>query len=301
MLSMEKKLNKADGKKRSYKRRPHWLKIQLPGGASFYHVNKLVRDKDLHTVCQSAHCPNIGECWNRKTATFMIMGEVCSRNCSFCAVNPGKPAPLNADEPRLVAEAIRELGLRYAVVTSVTRDDLADGGAEHFARTIEAVRRAQPGCKIEVLIPDLKGDKEALYTVLAAKPDVLNHNLETVERLYHLARPQARYARSLELLERASENGALTKSGIMVGLGETLDEVRRTMRDLLDVHCQMLTIGQYLQPSANHLPVERFVTPEEFEHLKTQGLAMGFDNVQAGPLVRSSYLADEQFTSESKS
>lgn len=282
----------------SYKRRPHWLKINLPRGVNFYQVNKLVKDKNLHTVCQSAHCPNIGECWSRRTATFMIMGDVCSRNCRFCAVVPGKPQALNSDEPRLVAEAVRDLNLRYAVITSVTRDDLPDGGAEHFAQTIQAIRRIQPGCKIEVLIPDFQGSEKDLATVLAAKPDVLNHNIETVPRLYPLARPQARYARSLELLERASKYDVYTKSGIMVGLGETLDEVRGAMRDLLDANCQMLTIGQYLQPSRNHLPVDRFVTPEEFAQLKRDGLAMGFANIQSGPLVRSSYHADEQFTTK---
>lgn len=279
-------------------RRPHWLKVKLPSGADFLHVNKLVQDKNLHTVCQSARCPNVGECWGRRTATFMIMGEVCSRNCGFCAVTPGKPQALDPEEPQNVAAAVKKLKLRYAVITSVTRDDLPDGGAQHFANTISEIRQVQPGCKIEVLIPDFKGDIAQLKTVLAAKPDVLNHNVETVPRLYSTVRPQAIYKRSLELLNRAFNLGALTKSGIMVGLGETLDEIIQTMQDLLDHNCKMLTIGQYLQPSRFHLPVKKFYEPEEFNKLKEIGLEMGFMHLEAGPLVRSSYHADEQFNNK---
>lgn len=276
-------------------RRPHWLKVKLPSGADFLHVNKLVQDKNLHTVCQSARCPNVGECWGRRTATFMIMGEVCSRNCGFCAVTSGKPQMLDSEEPANIAAAVKKLNLRYAVITSVTRDDLPDGGAKHFADTIAEIRKVQPGCQIEVLIPDFKGELEPLQIVLNAKPDVLNHNMETVPRLYKNVRPQAIYKRSLELLDRAFNLGALTKSGIMLGVGETHNEIIQTMQDLLDHKCKMLTIGQYLQPSRFHLSVEKFYEPEEFDKLKEIGLEMGFLNIQSGPLVRSSYHADEQF------
>lgn len=279
-------------------RRPHWLKVKLPTGANFHQVNQLVRNSNLSTVCQSARCPNIGECWSRKTATFMIMGDICSRNCGFCAVTPGKTRPLDPQEPELVAKAVKELNLRYAVITSVTRDDLKDGGAGHFAAVITAIRELTPGCKIEVLIPDFGGQEQPLQTVLAAGPDVLNHNLETVPRLYKTVRPQAIYERSLELLQRAARAGALTKSGIMVGLGETLAEIEQTMDDLIAVGCRMLTIGQYLPPSKNHLPVTRFYSPDEFEQLRSTGLGKGFLQVEAGPLVRSSYHADEQFHSK---
>lgn len=275
-------------------RRPHWLKVDLGGKGSFYHVKELVAGQNLHTVCQSARCPNIGECWGRKTATFMILGDSCSRNCGFCAVHNGCMEPPDPDEPRRVAEAVKSLGLRYAVVTSVTRDDLEDGGAGLFAATIHAIRQASSGCRVEVLIPDFAGSEAALELVLAAKPDVLNHNLETVPSLYARVRPQADYHQSLQLLDRARRRGAITKSGLMLGLGESDAELSATLRDLRDVDCQLLTLGQYLPPSRHHLPVERFVPPEEFDGWRETGLQMGFTHVEAAPKVRSSYHADQQ-------
>ncbi len=275
-------------------RKPHWLKVKLSGGEGFAAVRELVARGGLHTVCQSARCPNIGECWAQRTATFMLMGNVCTRSCTFCAVEHGMPLPLDPDEAERVAEAVAILGLKYAVITSVTRDDLPDGGAGHFAATIRAVRARRPGCKVEVLIPDFGGAAAALDQVIAAQPDVLNHNVETVPRLYPVVRPQADYRRSLALLARAAEAGLLTKSGLMVGLGETVEEVLATMEDLRAVGCRMLTVGQYLQPSTRHLPVHRFVPPQEFERLRAAGLAMGFSHVEAGPLVRSSYHAAQQ-------
>ncbi len=275
--------------------KPKWLKVKLPSGDNAVSVRQLLKNEKLHTVCQSARCPNIGECWSRRTATFMIMGDVCTRNCRFCAVVGGKPTTLDADEPNRVADAVKTLQLRYAVITSVTRDDLPDGGASHFAETIHAVRAAQPNCKIEVLIPDFRGAAGALKTVLDADPDVLNHNIETVPRLYPRARPMADYQQSLTLLNRAAEMGARTKSGLMVGFGETAEEIEQVMRDLLKHQCQMLTIGQYLQPTKQHLPVDRYVTPEEFAEFENKGLEMGFEHIESGPLVRSSYHADEQF------
>jgi lipoyl synthase len=276
-------------------RKPDWLKIRLPGGEHFLKVRELVKEGGLHTVCEGAHCPNIGECWNSQTATFMIMGDVCTRNCRFCAVQTGPVAPLDDQEPRRVAEAVTALNLSYAVITSVTRDDLPDGGAGHFARTIAEIRRLQPNCKIEVLIPDFQGSEAALKTVLDAHPDVLNHNIETVPRLYSLARPQAGFQRSLQLLSRAAKLNARTKSGIMVGLGETVEEMEQVMADLVNTGCRMLTIGQYLQPSKKHLPVARYVTPEEFQQYKRVALELGFEHVESGPLIRSSYHADQQF------
>ncbi|MGQ9560529.1 MAG: lipoyl synthase [Candidatus Oleimicrobiaceae bacterium] len=275
-------------------RKPPWLKVKLSGGEGFAVVRGLVEQHGLHTVCQSAHCPNIGECWGQRTATFMLMGDVCTRSCTFCAVEHGMPLPLDPDEAQRVAEAVATLGLEYAVITSVTRDDLPDGGAGHFAATIRAVRARRPACKVEVLIPDFYGAAAALDEVIAAQPDVLNHNVETVPRLYPLVRPQADYRRSLAVLARAAAAGLLTKSGLMVGLGETVEEVLATMEDLRTVGCRMLTVGQYLQPSIRHLPVHRFVAPQEFERVRAAGLAMGFSHVQAGPLVRSSYHAAQQ-------
>ncbi len=279
-----------------YKRRPHWLKIKLPGGNDYSKVNEIIQDENLFTVCQSARCPNQGECWSRRTATFMILGDICTRNCRFCAVTTGKPGELDADEPRRVANAVKALDLRYAVVTSVTRDDLADGGSAHFAETIRLIQEKQPDCKVEVLIPDFKGNVEALKAVLDAKPDILNHNVETVPSLYSKVRPQANYKQSLTVLENAFKMGAVTKSGIMVGVGETLDEIVNLMKDLLAVNCKILTIGQYLQPTKDHLAIERFVTPEEFEQYKQIGLGLGFEHIESGPLVRSSYHADEQYS-----
>lgn len=279
---------------REIRRKPDWLKIQVSGAGSFSQVKRIVDNQQLHTVCQSARCPNIGECWARRTATFMILGNVCSRNCGFCAVASGKPGPLDPDEPSRVAEAVEALGLRYAVVTSVTRDDLPDGGAAHFAETIRAIKKLQPKCAIEVLIPDFQGSPTALQTVLDAKPDLLNHNLETVSELYKRVRPQASYQRSLELLWRARKHKMRTKSGLMLGLGEKRNQVQRAMRDLRAVDCLILTLGQYLQPSKQHLPVDRYVLPEEFSRLRHDGYAMGFEYVAAAPLVRSSYHAEEQ-------
>ncbi len=276
-------------------RRPAWLKVKLPGGDNFEGVNKLIQNERLHTVCRSARCPNLAECWNRRTATFMIMGDVCTRDCRFCAIKTGKPGMLDQDEPARVASAVKALNLRYAVVTSVTRDDLPDGGAHHFAATIQQIREQQPGCRVEVLIPDFKGSWPALKTVLDAGPDILNHNVETVPHLYPLVRPQADYQQSLQVLQRAAEYGVKAKSGIMLGLGETIDQVHQVMQDILAVNCRRLTIGQYLAPDKEHTPIDRFVTPREFEELKQYGLDSGFIHIESGPLVRSSYHADEQF------
>jgi lipoic acid synthetase len=248
----------------------------------------------LHTVCQEARCPNVGECWNAGTATFMILGDVCTRSCGFCAVKTGKPIELDQDEPRRVAEAIKLLNLRHAVITSVNRDELADGGAKIFADTILQSHALNPQTRIEVLIPDFRGDQFALNIVLEARPDILNHNTETVPRLYETVRPQAKYERSIELLDRAKKFGATTKTGLMLGLGELPEEVYSVMEDLREVRCDILTLGQYLQPSKEHLPVHRFVHPDEFAEYKKNGLAMGFKHVESGPLVRSSYHAAEQ-------
>ena len=281
-------------------RRPKWLKIELPGGSNFLDVKRLVDKQHLHTVCQSAHCPNIGECWNRRTATFMILGNTCTRNCNFCAVLTGSPDAIDRDEPCRVAEAVHHLGLEYIVVTSVTRDDLYDGGAEIFAATIAEIQLLQPKCRIEVLIPDFQGNQQALDKVFQEKPDVLNHNLETVQRLYPSARPQAEYNRSLLVLKRAVQSGLATKSGLMLGLGETIAEIHQTMQDLLDAGCQILTLGQYLQPSKRHIPIHRFLQPDEFKSLKEYGMDAGFSYVESGPLVRSSYHADVQSLAMSK-
>jgi lipoic acid synthetase len=282
------------------KKKPEWLKIRLNMGDDFLEVRRLIDNLTLHTVCQEARCPNIYECWSNRTATFMIAGDVCTRRCGFCAVSKGAPKPLDPNEPLHVAEAVRTLNLQHAVITSVNRDDHADGGASHFAATIRSVRAVNPNCKVEVLIPDFEGNDEALDIVLDAQPDVLNHNTETVPRLYRRVRPHARYHEwTMKLLRRAAERreieqrGMLTKSGIMVGLGETKEEVIETMRDLRAGSCDVLTIGQYLQPSERRLPVERFYTPHEFAEFKRIGLEMGFKYVESGPLVRSSYHAHE--------
>ncbi|MDZ7723348.1 MAG: lipoyl synthase [candidate division KSB1 bacterium] len=272
-------------------------KVRLPSGEQAQVVRKLIQSSQLHTVCQSARCPNIGECWSRRTATFMIMGDVCTRNCRFCAVSSGKVGPLDAEEPKRVARAVESLGLKYVVVTSVTRDDLPDGGAWHFAETIREIRSQQPECKIEVLIPDFKGDRNALDTVFAAQPDVLNHNLETIERLYPQVRPQADYRQSLNLLAYAHEKGMTSKTGIMVGLGETRKEIDTLLQDVIDVNCRLLTVGQYLQPTVQHVPVDRYVPPQEFREIKKSGLFLGIKHIEAAPLVRSSYHADEQYKS----
>ena len=275
--------------------KPDWLKVRAPGSPSYLRLKSIMRDLNLHTVCEEAQCPNIGECWNHGTATFMILGEVCTRACSYCAVAHGRPAAVDTDEPVRVAHAIEQLDLNYVVITSVDRDDLKDGGASIFADTIRETRKRSPGCRIEVLIPDFQGKEEPLRTVLAAKPDVLNHNTETVPRLYRMARSGGRYARTLELLDRSRTIAPEipTKSGLMVGLGEETDELLATLADLRGVGCKILTIGQYLRPSSAHSPMVRYYTPTEFAELKHAALAMGFVHVESGPLVRSSYHAHE--------
>lgn len=274
--------------------RPKWLRAPAPVGGNYRELKDLVTRLKLHTVCESAACPNVGECWNRRTATFMILGNVCTRRCGFCAVQKGAPLTIDHDEPRRVAEACAMLGLRYAVITSVNRDDRKDGGAELFALTIEEIRRAIPGCKVEVLVPDFQGSHAAMDIVMNAHPDVLNHNTETVPRLYRQVRLGARYERSLDMLRYAKQlrPHIPTKSGLMLGLGETQDEVLQVMRDLRDHHVDILTLGQYLRPSQKHLPIIRYVPQSDFDALKDAGMRMGFAHVEAGPLVRSSYHAD---------
>jgi lipoic acid synthetase len=277
--------------------RPDWLRVKFFGGDRYHNLKRIMRTLDLHTVCESARCPNMGECWEHGTATFMILGDICTRACGFCAVPSGKPAgPPDEGEPLRVAEAVASMGLRYAVVTSVNRDDQPDGGARIFARTIQEIRNRVPGCKVEVLIPDFRGDWNALDTVLAVKPDILNHNTETVPRLYRQVRKGALYERSLELLRRAKEMhpDVPTKTGLMLGLGEQKEEVLETMRDLAAQGTDIFTLGQYLQPTREHLPVIRFVHPGEFAEFKRLGEQMGFKHVESGPLVRSSYHAFDQ-------
>lgn len=280
--------------------KPDWLRIRLGDPTNQNQLLKLIEGLNLHTVCQEARCPNIFECWTNRTATFMLGGEICTRHCGFCAVGKGAPEALDPDEPRHVAEAVRHLNLAHTVITSVNRDDLPDGGAAHWAATIDEVRRLNPNCKIEVLIPDFNGDEDALNTVLDAQPDVLNHNTETIARLYRRVRPDAEYQQSLTLLQRAADRRdreqpeMLTKSGIMVGLGEEFDEVVELMKDLRAASCDIMTIGQYLQPHSRRLPVERYVTPDEFRSWRDVGMSMGFKHVQSSPLTRSSYHAREQ-------
>jgi lipoyl synthase len=277
-------------------RRPEWLKVRLPGGAGYSRVKGLVHEHKLNTVCEDARCPNIGECWGAGTATFMILGEVCTRACKFCAVKTGRPPEYDLDEPRRIAEAIRKLGLKYAVITSVDRDDLKDGGASIFAETIRKTRDSCPGIRIEVLIPDFQGSAEALRTVVEAVPYVLGHNVETVPRLYPLARAGSRYQRSLNHLANAKSFGiqVTTKSGIMLGLGESRDEILAVLKDLREADVDIVTLGQYLQPTRENLPVEKFYTPEEFREFCDTAYSMGFRHVASGPLVRSSYHAHEQ-------
>ena len=276
--------------------KPDWLRAKAPVGENFHNLKKLARGLGLHTVCESAQCPNIGECWNHRTATFMLLGDICTRRCGFCAVPKGKPLPLDLDEPRRVAEAVATLGLKHAVITSVNRDDDNLGGARIFAETIREVRRVAPECRVEVLIPDFQGIDEALHIVLDARPDVLNHNTESVPRLYRVVRSGARYERTLRLLENAKKfsSAMVTKSGLMVGLGETMTELVDVFRDLAERHVDILTVGQYLRPSRDHLPIARFYTPDEFAYLKEEALRLGFRHVESGPLVRSSYHAHEQ-------
>jgi lipoyl synthase len=276
--------------------KPRWLRAKAPAGDNFHNLKKLARGLGLHTVCESAQCPNIGECWSHRTATFMLLGDICTRRCGFCAVPKGKPGPIQWDEPRRVAEAVATLGLKHTVVTSVNRDDDNLGGARIFAETIRQIRELSPGCRVEVLIPDFQGFDEALKIVIDAQPDVLNHNTETVPRLYRVVRSGARYERTLRLLENAKSlaPGIVTKSGVMVGLGETTAELVEVFRDLGSRGVDILTVGQYLRPSLDHLPIARFYTPDEFAYLKEEALRFGFRHVESGPLVRSSYHAHEQ-------
>jgi lipoyl synthase len=279
--------------------KPEWLKARAPVGDNYHDLKKLARSLGLHTVCESAHCPNIGECWQHKTATFMMLGNTCTRRCGFCAVPKGRPDPIDFDEPRRVAEAVATLGLKHAVITSVNRDDDILGGARAFAMVIEEIREQAPGCQVEVLIPDFQGNEEAIRTVVEARPEILNHNTESVPRLYRAVRSGARYERTLRLLEYAKEVDpkTVTKTGVMVGLGEETHELLQVFGDLAAVGTDVLTIGQYLRPSKDHLPMTRYYTPEEFSFLKTESLKMGFRHVESGPLVRSSYHAHEQANS----
>ena len=279
------------------RRHPSWIKARMPSGGNYAELKKLMRDLQLHTVCEEARCPNIGECWNSRTATFMILGDVCTRRCMFCAVKKGTPGGIvDLDEPRRIGEAVGYLKLKHAVITSVNRDDLADGGASIFAECIAEARKNRPGCTVEVLIPDLEGNWDALAVIVQARPEVLNHNTETVPRLYRRVRPYANYRQTLNLLRTSKQLDPqmLTKSGLMVGLGETVTELLETMEDLRNTQCDILTVGQYLSPSSRHLPIQRYYTPEEFEEIKEAGIEMGFRHVESGPLVRSSYHAGEQ-------
>ncbi len=284
------------------RRRPPWIKVRAPGGEAYEEVRDLMRGQSLHTVCEEAQCPNIGECWGRRTATFLMMGDTCTRSCGFCDIKTGRPSPLDWAEPNRVAEAVRALGLRHVVITSVNRDERKDGGAPIFAMVIKRIRKLQPGCSIEVLIPDFKGSEEALKMVMDAQPEILNHNVETVPRLFRKVQPQDHYEWAMKTLGNAKKMDplVLTKSGIMVGLGETFEEVTDVMRDLAAQGVDILTIGQYLQPSKQHLPVERFYLPEEFDAFEKIGLQMGFKWVESGPLVRSSYHAEQQVRELSK-
>jgi lipoic acid synthetase len=284
-------------------RKPEWLKARAPGGETFHALKKMARELHLHTVCESAQCPNIGECWNQKAATFMMLGNLCTRRCGFCAVPKGRPEPIDLDEPRRVAYAVAQLGLAHAVITSVNRDDDNLGAARAFVEVIREIRAQAPGCRVEVLTPDFQGVDEALRMVVAARPEILNHNIETVPRLYPIAKSGGRYTRSLEFLRRAKELAAesgqpgdaqITKTGIIVGMGEEIHELLAVFRDLADRRVDILTIGQYLRPSRDHLVMQRFYTPDEFAFLKHEALAMGFRHVESGPLVRSSYHAQQQ-------
>ena len=277
------------------KRKPAWLRAKLPGGDEYNKLRKRLAESNLHTVCQEASCPNMGECWARGVATIMILGDTCTRSCGFCNIKTGKPLPADTDEPRRVAESLAQMGLNHVVVTSVDRDDLPDGGAQIWADTITEARKACPDMSIEVLIPDFQGDPEALRVVIDARPDILNHNLETVRRMYPAVRPQAKFDRSLELLRICRKEGLVTKTGIMVGIGEKDEEVLDLIDDVIEsANTHILTIGQYMQPTRNHLPIDRWVEPETFDMFKREALARGFEVVESGPLVRSSYHADEQ-------
>ena len=284
------------------RRLPNWLKVKMPGGPNYLQLREQLREGQLHTVCEEARCPNIGECWERKTATFMILGDICTRACTYCAVTTGMPTTLDLEEPARLAETVERMGLRYVVITSVNRDELPDGGAFIFAQCIQQIRKRLPECKVEVLIPDFCGNWDALAKVMEAAPQTLNHNIETVRRVFHSVRPKGDYDQSLELLERAKKIApdGVTKSGMMVGLGETWDEIIDTMRDLRSVDCDLLTVGQYLRPSEKHTPLSKWYTPDEFEELRKEGEALGFRHVASGPLVRSSYHADEQYEAARK-
>jgi lipoic acid synthetase len=278
------------------KRRPPWLRVRAPTGENYRWLKRLMRAKELHTVCEEAHCPNIGECWSHRTATFLILGDTCTRNCRFCNVRTGRPAPLDPDEPEHVAQAVQAMDLKHAVITSVDRDDLPDGGASVFAAVVRRIRALQPECTVEVLVPDFRGRIEPLKMVMDERPDILNHNVETVPRLFRTVQPQCRYEWSLAVLRNAKAvwPEAVTKSGLMVGLGENADEVLEVMRDLRELGVDVLTIGQYLQPTKQHIPIDRYYTPEEFEMFRERGHEMGFRWVESGPLVRSSYHAAMQ-------
>lgn len=283
----------ADGRPRL----PAWFKVTAKTGPDYLDIKQTMERLQLHTICEEARCPNRWECWNARTATFLILGDICTRRCHYCSVETGRPLAVDVNEPHRVAEAVRALELRHAVITSVNRDELPDGGAGVFAETIRQTKRLNPSCTIEVLIPDFEGNDQALATVCAEKPDILNHNIETVRRLFPSIRPQGKYQRSIDLLERAKQHGMKTKSGLILGMGETIDEAREVMRALRAVNCDIITIGQYLQPTRDHLPVARFYDPSEFALLKEDGLAMGFSHVESGPLVRSSYHAEQQVPS----
>jgi lipoyl synthase len=280
-------------------RKPSWLKVRAPGGPNYVRLKGLLQDLNLHTVCEEAHCPNVGECWEHGTATFMVLGDVCTRNCPYCAVAHGRPPVFDPDEPTRVADAVAQLGLRHAVITSVDRDDLPDYGSGIFAETVRLIHERTPDCSVEVLVPDFQGDEAAIARVLAARPEVYNHNTETVPRLYKRARPGGRYPRVLDLFRFAKRTAPdiPTKSGIILGMGETIEEVTDVMRDLRAADVDILTLGQYLRPSADHIPLDRYYTPDEFRHLRQVGLSMGFRHVESGPLVRSSYHAWEQVQS----
>lgn len=279
-------------------RKPSWLKIRLPSDQNYFYVSNLVKSNEINTICESAKCPNISECWSERTATFLILGDTCSRNCGFCAVKKGTPAPVSGDEADKIADAVYKLGLKYTVITSVTRDDLDDGGSAHFAHVMRTVRAKIPDILIEVLIPDFQGDLSALKTVVEAQPEVLNHNIEVPERIYsRVRRPVKNYRRSIELLGKAKKMGMVTKSGMMIGLGESWEEIIQTFSDLRDNRCDLLTIGQYLQPTRNHIPVKKYYSPFEFDQLKKIAVNNGFQEVESGPLVRSSYGAHRMYLS----
>jgi lipoic acid synthetase len=285
---------------RSSTRLPFWFKVQAKTGPDYLDIKQTMDRLKLHTICEEAHCPNRWECWNARTATFLILGDICTRRCHYCSVKTGRPPAVDHEEPRRVAEAVLALGLRHAVITSVNRDELDDGGAAIFAETIRQTRKLSLGCTIEVLIPDFEGNQEALAMVCDQKPEILNHNIETVPRLFPAIRPQGKYQRSIELLGRAKKLGMRTKSGLILGMGETMDEAREVMHDLRSIGCDIMTIGQYLQPTRDHLPVARFYDPGEFALLKEEGRALGFTHVESGPLVRSSYHAEQQVVPDLK-